>query len=667
MTTRLRRAGPPARLFHPAALIVAGFLVALWPYRRRMDGQQNAVKVAADHQCLRTSEAILDNAATVCHVGAWQVVLPAMYITWSRELCVILEVAPAHQPSLDEAMAYYPPTDRRVLGAALADCAATGLAFTLELRLVTAKQRPLLVKVVGQAVRDSVGVITHIQGALQDISVSRTAELDQLRVANRLLTTLETISDGVVTLDAECRFTYVNATAERLLQRKRDVLLGQSLVDVFPLGLDASLERHCHTALRTRQTLHFEDFYNPLGLWLDVRVYPSDEGLAVYFFDVTQRRAERAELALLKTAIARINDIVLITEAEPIDAPGPCIVFVNDAFERRTGYSRAEVLGKSPRMLQGPRTSRDELNRIREALAAGQPVRAEVVNYTKAGGEYWQELDISSITDASGRRTHFVAVQRDVTERRAAVEEIVRLNRDLEHRVNQRTAQLEAVNKELQAFSASVSHDLRGPLTALEGFSALLAKREAANFSDKGVHYLNRIRTSVAQMGGLIDGLLALASAASEPLVRVPVDLSALSHRMASECLERNADHHAVFHIAEGMTANADALLMSVVLHNLISNACKFSAKTPQPVVTVGCQPGAVGQQVYFVQDNGAGFDEAAAGNLFGLFQRLHNPSDFAGTGIGLANVKRAVERHGGTVWAKGQVGAGATFYFTLG
>lgn len=665
MTTRLRWAGPLGRLLHPTALVMAGFLAAFWPGRRRTGTRQSVLPSHAD-QRLRTSEAILDNAATLCHVGAWQVKLPAMQLTWSRELCVILEVAADHPLSLEELMAFYLPTDGRLLYAALENCAATGQAVVLDLRLVTARHRLLLVKVAGEAVRDATGRITHIQGALQDISASR-AERSQLLVANRLLTTLETISDGVVTFDADCRFTYVNAQAERLLQRKRGALMGHQLREVFPGGPDASLERHCQQALAHRRPSHFEDFYEPEGLWLDVSVYPSEEGLAVYFRDVTERRAERAELALLKTAIARINDMVVITEAEPIDAPGPRIVYVNDAFERRSGYSRAEVLGKSPRILQGPHASRAELNRIRHALVAGQPVRAEVVNYTKAGDAYWLELDISPITDASGRRTHFVAVQRDVTERHASVEEIVRLNRELEDRVSQRTAQLEAVNKELQAFSASVSHDLRGPLTALDGFSALLAKREAANFSDKGTHYLNRIRSSAAQMGELIDGLLALARTANEPVVRVPVDLSALAHRMARECLERNTDQRAAFHIDEDMTVNADALLMSVVLHNLVGNACKFTSKTPHPEVTIGCQPGAAGQPVYFVKDNGAGFDQAHADKLFAIFQRLHNPSDFAGTGIGLVNVKRAVERHGGTVWAKGKVGEGATFYFTLG
>ena len=659
-------ASPLSGFYRRFVLRLAGLLAAFWSGRRRVTEQAPSRADLAGHR-LRTSETILDAAATICHVGAWQVALPAMAVTWSRELCVILEVPSDHQPTMASAMAFYPPEYRRVLRDALDDCAATGQPFALELQLVTAQHRPLLVKVVGEAVRDEAGVITHIQGALQDISVSRRAALSQLSMANRLLTTLETISDGVVTFDAHCCFTYVNAQAERLLQRQRGELLGNSFLGIFSKGLDASLERRCQISLTTRQPAHFEEFYDPLSLWLDISVYPSDEGLAVYFRDVTQRRADHAELALLKTAISRINDIVLITEAEPIDAPGPRIVYVNDAFERRTGYTRAEVIGKSPSLLQGPKTSRAELNRIRTALKAWQPVRSELVNYTKSGEEFWIELDISPIADATGWYTHWVAVERDVTERRFTVNEILRLNRELEERVDQRTAQLRAVNKELQAFSYSVSHDLRAPLSAMAGFTALLTKREAATLDEKSLHYLNRIRASAVQMGELIDGLLVLAKSANEPVARVPVDLTALAQRMARECLERNTEKHVVFHIQDGMTVNADALLMSVVLHNLISNACKFSAKTSAALVEVGFQADESGQRVYFVKDNGAGFDEAYADKLFGIFQRLHNTNDYAGTGIGLANVKRVIERHGGSVWAKGRVGEGATFFFTLG
>ena len=652
--------------FRSTALVLMGLAVAFLSGRRLLV-EKTLVLADGGANRMPICDAPLHTAATVRPMGTWQLTLPGWGVNWSSELCAILEVPPDYPLTLEFALAFYLPADRRKLRDALHDCASTGKRYALQLQLLTAKSRPLLVKVVGEAVRDAAGVITHVHGALQDISVDRQTELSQLSVADRLLITLETISDGVVTFDVQCRFTYVNAQAERLLQRKRGELLGNNLWEVFPQGLTSLFELHYQAVLKGRQPVHFEEFYSPANLWLDVSVYPSDEGLVVYLRDVTQRHADHAELSLLKTAISRINDIVLITEAEPIDEPGPRIVYVNDAFERRTGYSRAEVMGKTPRFLQGPNTSLAELERIHAAMKAWQPIRAEVVNYTKSGEEFWLEMDISPIADVSGWYTHWVSVERDVTDRRFTVNEILRLNSELEERVTTRTAQLSAVNKELEAFSYSVSHDLRSPLSTLDGFSALLAKREAATLSDKGLHYLSRIRASAAQMGELIDGLLALAKTANEPVVRAPVNLTALAQRMARECLERNTDQHAEFHIQDGMTVNADVLLMSVVMNNLIGNAFKFSSKAPQPTVSVGCKSGEGGNLVYFVKDNGAGFDEMYADKLFGIFQRMHNSSDYSGVGIGLANVKRVIERHGGTVWAQGQVGAGATFYFTLG
>ena len=475
------------------------------------------------------------------------------------------------------------------------------------------------------------------------------------------------MSDALITLDGNWQFTFVNAQAERLLRTSRKQLLGKSLGDEFPAGISSPFKLDYLEALKSRKQGYFESFYAPLSLWLDISVYASGDGLAVYFRDVTKSRAESAELELLKTAIARINDMVLIIEAEPVDAPGPRIVYVNDAFERLTGYSRAEVMGKSPSLLQGPETSRTELDRIRAALKAWQPVRAELLNYAKTGKEFWIELDIAPIANAEGSYTHWVAIERDITERQATVDEILKLNSELEDKVIQRTAQLTTVNRELEAFSYSVSHDLRAPLMAIIGFATLLGKREASVLSDKAQHYLNRIHSGAAQMNELIDGLLVLAKSASEPITRKRVDLSALAHRTAIECQEREPERHVVFSIQEGIHASADPLLMSVVLHNLIGNACKFSVKTPAARIGFGQETDAAGQSVYFVKDNGAGFDEANADKLFGVFQRLHTAEDFEGTGIGLANVKRVINRHGGTVWAHGKVGEGAVFYFTLG
>ena len=216
-------------------------------------------------------------------------------------------------------------------------------------------------------------------------------------------------------------------------------------------------------------------------------------------------------------------------------------------------------------------------------------------------------------------------------------------------------------------FSYSVSYDLRAPLMAIIGFATLMRKREVIVFSDKAHHYLKRIHCGAAQMNQLIDGLLVLAKSASEPITRKRVDLSALAHRIALECQQRQPERHVVFNIQEGIHAKADPLLMSVVLHNLMSNACKFSIKTPTARIGFGQEIDASGQSVYFVRDNGTGFDEASANKLFGAFQRLHTAEDFGGTGIELANVKRVISRHDGTVWAHGKVGEGAVFYFTLG
>ena len=199
--------------------------------------------------------------------------------------------------------------------------------------------------------------------------------------------------------------------------------------------------------------------------------------------------------------------------------------------------------------------------------------------------------------------------------------------------MTQRTVQLTGVNNELEVFSYSVFHDFRAPLMAIIGFAALRGKREPSVLSDKAQHYLKRIHCSAALMNERVDGLLVLAKSASEPTTRKRVDLSALAHRMARECQERAPKRHVEFSIQEGVHASADPLLMSVVLHNLMSNACKFSVKTPTARTGFGQETGAADQPVYFVKDNGAGFDEAHADKLFGAFQRLHTAEEFGGNG----------------------------------
>lgn len=241
------------------------------------------------------------------------------------------------------------------------------------------------------------------------------------------------------------------------------------------------------------------------------------------------------------------------------------------------------------------------------------------------------------------------------------------LNQSLEQRIEARTRDLQEANQRLEAFSYSVSHDLRGPLTTIDGFSGLLLRRKSLQDDQPSLSLVARIRSGVGQMTQLIDGLLSLATLARGNVHREPVNLSIIAKAILKQHTDADPQRVVEIHIQDNMAVQADSRLMTSVLTNLIANAWKFSAGTPKPRIEVGSQLGADGKRAFFVRDNGAGFDMAHAGKLFQVFERLHTASQFEGTGIGLATVKQIIEMHRGEVWAESVPGAGATFYFTIG
>lgn len=351
---------------------------------------------------------------------------------------------------------------------------------------------------------------------------------------------------------------------------------------------------------------------------------------------------------------------------------GGRLVLVNAACLRLFGATTSDqLLGKSPYELFHPDFHSVLNERIHHLLNHGSAVPLIEEKIIRLDGTTVDvEVTAAPFEDRGFRSIHVVL--RDITERKQAEAEVSLLHQELqgyiaelEQRVAHRTAQLESANKELEAFSYSVSHDLRAPLRSIDGFSQALLEEYQEKLDDTGKGYLERVRKATQRMGRLIDDLLKLSRINQTEIRHKSFDLSGLARAIAEELQKNNPDRAIEVIIQEGVVVQGDPSLLQIVLQNLLDNAFKFTGREAQARIEVGT---AVmdGKTVYYIRDNGAGFDMAYAGKLFGAFQRLHTKEEFPGTGIGLATVQRIINRHGGRVWAEGEVEKGAVFYFTL-
>ena len=392
---------------------------------------------------------------------------------------------------------------------------------------------------------------------------------------------------------------------------------------------------------RGRQTLFVVSLGSVIGL--------AAVGVAsiIIHGDLTRRRQAEAE---------RDGFFTLSLDLMCIADPGGRFTRLNPAWEA-LGYTVDELMAMPYLAFVHPEDREATLAETGKIVAGAKTTAFENRYRCKDGSYRW--LLWKAAISSDGR--HIFAAARDITDRKNAEQEL----RQQAQLLDFNNTQLEAANKELEAFSYSVSHDLRAPLRGIDGFSQALLEDYADKLDDDGKENLNRVRAASQRMGHLIDDMLNLSRVTRVDFRREQVDLTAVAKAVVAELRKAEPGREVEFVVADGLVADVDARLLRVVLDNLIGNAWKFTGKQAKARIEFGCTD-EDGSRVYFVRDNGVGFDMTFSAKLFGAFQRLHAMSEFPGTGIGLATVQRVIRRHGGRVWAEAELGRGATFFFTL-
>ncbi|MCW5943717.1 MAG: PAS domain S-box protein [Fimbriimonadaceae bacterium] len=371
-------------------------------------------------------------------------------------------------------------------------------------------------------------------------------------------------------------------------------------------------------------------------------------------------RALRSAEVRFRSVIEGLNEGVLLTDRDGV------ALYVNRQFGSTTGFMFEDLAGRPAyEVLFGPDEWPTARQRLRRRLDGEED--AFVVDLVRRDGVHrWVAIKESPFRDEAGQVVGILAALEDITEQVRAETKVREAHEELERRVRDRTAELQTMNRELESFSYSVSHDLRAPLRSINGFGKILQEEFAENLGEEGRDYLRRIVDATRRMGQLIDDLLDLSRTSLHELQRRDIRLSAIAERVAERLSSSDQGRRVVWRIEPDLVANADPTLITVLFDNLLENAWKFTQYLDDATIEFGREEGASGR-VYYVRDNGAGFDMAFRDRLFQPFQRLHDSRLFEGTGVGLATVQRVVNRHGGKVWAESAPDEGATFYFTLG
>lgn len=518
--------------------------------------------------------------------------------------------------------------------------------------------------------RDQDGAITGVIYLLRDVTQAQHLR-EQARESEVLFrSTVDVLPDAFGVLSAvrdesgrivDLRVEYANPVACRLLRRPLAEAMGQRLLDIQPPLAGSRTFQHLAHTIETGEPTEDQPSWLEGGSLVgpyELRAAKLGDGAVTMLRDIAGRvRAEEQLRAseeryrvTLASAAAGVANVALDGR----------FLGVNGRFCDITGYPEQELLARTFMDITHPDDLDRDLAQVRRLAAGEVPwFTAEKRYIRKDGPAVWVVLTVGALRDQDGNVCEYVSTVTDITAQKQAQQEVARLNAELEERVRQRTA-------ELEAFTYTVTHDLRAPLTSLSGFAEMLAEEHAGQPDGPGAQYAARISATAEHMRNLIDELLTLSGASRTEIHPAAVDLSGVARAVIATLRRADQGRSAEVSIEDGVRAEGDERLLRTVMENLLGNAWKFTSRTTHAAIRFGTVPAAAGSVHCVVSDNGAGFDPADAGKLFRPFSRLHPGEDYPGTGIGLASVQRIIERHHGRCWAEGRPGQGAVLHFTL-
>lgn len=607
-------------------------------------------------------------------LGVWDYRFKTGELFWDECCRDLFGVADGSRIDYDATLERIHPDDRAAVDRASkqAIAGANGGSYSIEYRVVWPDSSIHWISSHGQVHFESLGgTAVRFLGVNMDITARRQAEADLRSTQAKMQGIITSAMDAIISINEQQRIVVFNQAAEAVFGCPASQAIGSSVERFIPERLRHGHRDHIHRfgiegstarsmlspgilmALRANG----EEF--PIEATISKAVAAGDMLFTVILRDITERKRAEDAMRRQATLIDLTPDVFVVMQ------PDRTITYWNRGAEVLYGWTRDEALGQRAHLLFQTKFPQP-LEEIEEHLKLTGSWSGELVHRTKDGREIIVFSKWLAQIDAQGNVTEVLESNADITARKQAEQEVSELNQQLEDRVRRRTAELETANKELEAFSYSVSHDLRSPLRTMDGFSQALLEDHSEGLDDKGKHYVNRIRTAAQRMGSLIDDLLQLSRLTRAEVQVKSVDLTAIAESIVADLETSNPERKVEVRIQPGLEVRGDPGLLEIALENLISNAWKFTSRRDSALIEFGKlndRP----KPTFFVRDNGTGFDMQYADRLFSPFQRLHTAEEFRGTGIGLATVQRILRRHYGSTWAEAVEGQGATFYFEIG